>query len=126
MANPDFAAAADVLQSSPLTLEVEPANFCAATARRFVEIARPRPPRRSRELAAGIADPDERFSVYFGLWAGSFVRVEFAAVREITDLMLREVDVRPDSPEAVTAVRLDGNVIGSPAISRGRAAARAD
>jgi hypothetical protein len=65
-------------------------------------------------------------AVYFGLWAGSFVRVEFAAVREITDLMLREVDVRPDSPEAVTAVRLDGNVIGSPAISRGRAAARAD
>jgi hypothetical protein len=34
------AAAADVLQSSPRTLEVEPANFCAATARRLTEIAR--------------------------------------------------------------------------------------
>jgi hypothetical protein len=33
------AAAADVLQSSPLTLEVAPGNFCAATARRLVEIA---------------------------------------------------------------------------------------
>ena len=28
---------------------------------------------RARELTAGIEDPAERFSVYFGLWAGSFV-----------------------------------------------------
>jgi hypothetical protein len=33
-------AAADVIQSSPLTLEPEPANFCPATARRLLEIAR--------------------------------------------------------------------------------------
>jgi len=33
------AAAPDLFQSPPLTLEVEPGNFCAATARRLVEIA---------------------------------------------------------------------------------------
>ena len=33
------AAASDLFQSPPLTLEVEPGNFCAATARRLVEIA---------------------------------------------------------------------------------------
>jgi hypothetical protein len=33
------AAAVDVLRSSPLTHQAEPANFCAATARRRVEIA---------------------------------------------------------------------------------------
>ncbi len=64
---------------------------------------------RAHELAAGIADPAERFSVYFGLWAGSFVRGELAATREITDIMLREVGARPQSPEACTAIRLNGN-----------------
>jgi hypothetical protein len=44
------AAAADVLQSPPLTLEVEPANFCAATARRLVEIARRNELRREANL----------------------------------------------------------------------------
>jgi hypothetical protein len=34
------AAAADVLQSLPLTPKAEPRNFCAATARRLMEIAR--------------------------------------------------------------------------------------
>jgi hypothetical protein len=33
------AAAPDLFQSPPPTLEVEPGNFCAATARRLVEIA---------------------------------------------------------------------------------------
>jgi class 3 adenylate cyclase/predicted ATPase len=64
---------------------------------------------RARELTAGIADPAERFSVYFGLWAGSFVRGDLAATREITDVMLAETTERPDSPEACTAIRLDGN-----------------
>jgi hypothetical protein len=44
------AAAADVLQSSPLTLEPEPANFCAATARRLLEIARRNEIRRDANL----------------------------------------------------------------------------
>ena len=37
---PANAVAPDVFQSSPLTLEAEPANFCAGTARRLAEIAR--------------------------------------------------------------------------------------
>ena len=64
---------------------------------------------RARELTAGIADPAERFSVYFGLWAGSFVRGDLAATREITDIMLAETKERPDLPEACTAIRLNGN-----------------
>ena len=64
---------------------------------------------RARELTAGIENPAERFSVYFGLWAGSFVRGDLAATREITDIMLAETKERPDSPEACTAIRLDGN-----------------
>ena len=44
------AAAADALQSSPLTLGVEPANFCAATARRLLEIARRNEIRREAKL----------------------------------------------------------------------------
>jgi predicted ATPase len=64
---------------------------------------------RARELTAGIENPAERFSVYFGLWAGSFVRGDLAATREITDIMLTETKERPDSPEACTAIRLDGN-----------------
>jgi len=44
------AAAADVLQSPPLMLEVGPANFCAATARRLLEIARRNEIRREAKL----------------------------------------------------------------------------
>jgi hypothetical protein len=44
------AAAADILQSSALTLEAEPANFCAATARRVLEIARRNEIRREANL----------------------------------------------------------------------------
>jgi class 3 adenylate cyclase/predicted ATPase len=64
---------------------------------------------RARELTAGIADPAERFSVYFGLWAGSFVGGNFGATREITDIMLAEMATRPQSQEACTAIRLNGN-----------------
>jgi predicted ATPase len=64
---------------------------------------------RARELTAGIEDPTERFSVYFGLWAGSFVSGDVAATREITDIILREVAARPQTPEACTAFRLNGN-----------------
>jgi hypothetical protein len=44
------AAAADVLQSSPLTPKVQSVNFCAATARRLVEIARRNEIRREANL----------------------------------------------------------------------------
>jgi hypothetical protein len=44
------AAAADVLRSSPLTRKAEPRNFCAATARRLMEIARRNEIRREAKL----------------------------------------------------------------------------
>jgi hypothetical protein len=44
------AAAADVLESPPLTFEAEPANFCPATARRLLEIARRNEIRREAKL----------------------------------------------------------------------------
>jgi hypothetical protein len=44
------AAAPDFLQSSQLTTKVEPANFCAATARRLLEIARRNEIRREANL----------------------------------------------------------------------------
>jgi predicted ATPase len=34
---------------------------------------------RAREFASGVDDVTERFPVYYGLWAGSWVRGEFAA-----------------------------------------------
>ena len=63
---------------------------------------------RARELAAGIEDAAERFSVYYGLWAGSFVRAELAPMREIVEIIEREVESRPGSPEAGVAARLSG------------------
>jgi hypothetical protein len=52
------AAAADVLQSSALTLEAERANCCAATARRLVEIARRNEIRREAKLPL-LSIPEE-------------------------------------------------------------------
>ena len=46
----DAAAAPDLFQSPPLTLEVEPGNFCAATARLLLEIARRNEIRREAKL----------------------------------------------------------------------------
>ena len=37
---------------------------------------------RAREFASGVEDVTERFPVYYGLWAGSWVRGEFAQMRE--------------------------------------------
>jgi class 3 adenylate cyclase/predicted ATPase len=64
---------------------------------------------RALELTADIGEPSERFSIYFGLWAGSFVRGELAPLREITAIMLRESETLPGSTEELNAVRLSGN-----------------
>ena len=63
---------------------------------------------RAQELAAGPDDPSERFSIQYALWAGHFVRGELAPLREIAELVLREVEGRPASPEAVVGFRLKG------------------
>jgi hypothetical protein len=48
----DAAAAPHLFKSPPLTLEVEPGDFCAATARRLLEIARRNEIRREAKLRA--------------------------------------------------------------------------
>jgi hypothetical protein len=63
---------------------------------------------RAQELAAGPDDLSQRFSIQYALWAGHFVRGELAPLREIAELVLREVETRPDSPEAVVGFRLNG------------------
>ena len=47
---------------------------------------------RAQELAVGPDDPSERFSIQYALWAGHFVRGELAPLREIAELVLREVE----------------------------------
>ena len=62
---------------------------------------------RARELAAGIKDVSERFSVYYGLWAGSFVRGELASMREIVETLRSDCVGQPELPEAGIAHRLE-------------------
>ena len=63
---------------------------------------------RARELTAGIEDAAERFSIYYGLWVGNFVRGELAPMRDIAEVIKSEVEARPGSPEAGVAARLNG------------------
>jgi predicted ATPase/ABC-type transport system involved in cytochrome c biogenesis ATPase subunit len=63
---------------------------------------------RARELASRVEDPMERFSAYYGLWVGHFVRGEPAPMREIAELLLREATSRPHCPEALVAYRISG------------------
>ena len=63
---------------------------------------------RARELTAGLEDAAERFSIYYGLWVGNFVRGELAPMRDIAEIIKREVEARPRSPEAGVAARVNG------------------
>jgi len=68
---------------------------------------------RARELAAAIDDVTERFSVYYGLWAGGYVRGEHASMEEVAEIMLREIESHPDMPESVVAYRVVGTTFWS-------------
>jgi hypothetical protein len=63
---------------------------------------------RARELTAGIETAADPFSIYYGLWVGNFVRGELAPMRDIAEIIKGEVEVRPGSPEAGVAARLNG------------------
>ena len=47
---------------------------------------------RARELAAAIDDATERFTIYYGLWAGNALRGELGSAREIAETFLREAE----------------------------------
>src|SRR5690348_8571831 len=63
---------------------------------------------RARELANQVEDASERFSAYFGLWAGHLTRCEPAPMREMAERFLREATARPNCPEASIARRVCG------------------
>jgi class 3 adenylate cyclase/predicted ATPase len=63
---------------------------------------------RARELAAASQEPLQRFSVSYGLWAGSFTRCETMVCQELSTEMLKDVEQLPGSPESCIAHRLYG------------------
>src|SRR5258707_10956045 len=63
---------------------------------------------RARQLAAGIEDAVERFSAYYGMWMGSFVRADLAPMREVAVLSLRDARHSPGSPAAGRALHVYG------------------
>jgi class 3 adenylate cyclase/predicted ATPase len=64
---------------------------------------------RARELAAGIEDAMERFSIYYGLWAGNVLRGEWRFAREIADTFLREAEIGAWTTECGFGRRLLGD-----------------
>jgi predicted ATPase len=62
---------------------------------------------RARDTATA-EDGFERLSAQYGLWAGSFVRSELGAMRELSAAMLRDCERRPQSGEASIAHRMRG------------------
>src|SRR5499425_2148009 len=55
---------------------------------------------RARELVPGIEDPTARFSAYYGMWLGSFVRADLAPMREVAAAALRDAEHSPGFPGA--------------------------
>jgi class 3 adenylate cyclase/predicted ATPase len=63
---------------------------------------------RARELAAAVDDPIERLSANYGLWVGNLSRGEAGPLRAIAEVILRDIEGKPQSPEAAVAHRLAG------------------
>ncbi len=61
---------------------------------------------KARESARGEKDAPERLAADYGLWVGSFTRGELAAMRAHAAACLRDVEAKPDSPEAGVAHRV--------------------
>ena len=66
---------------------------------------------KARELAAAIADPAERFSAYYGLWVGPFIRGNFAQMQEVAEAFRRDAESYPELPEGGVAHRLLGTTL---------------
>src|SRR5215470_16644752 len=63
---------------------------------------------RARDLAAAIDNPTERFSIYYGLFAGNIARSELRLAREIAETFLREAERGARMTEAGVGRRLLG------------------
>ena len=64
--------------------------------------------KRAHELGADAADVDSRFSSNYGLWAGSYVHGDLPGMLGPAQAFLRDVELRPGSPEAGVAHRAYG------------------
>jgi class 3 adenylate cyclase/predicted ATPase len=62
----------------------------------------------AREHAYGDKDSSERLAADYGLWVGSYTRGELSPMRAHAETFLRDVEARPDSPEASVAHRAAG------------------
>src|SRR5271165_5204646 len=62
----------------------------------------------ARESASDEKDAPDRLAADWGLWAGSYVRGELPSMRAHAAAFLRDVEARPDSPEAGVAHRAAG------------------
>jgi class 3 adenylate cyclase/tetratricopeptide (TPR) repeat protein len=63
---------------------------------------------RASELSVGVDDPLERLSANYGVWVGSLSRAETDSLRAITEVILRDIEGKPPSPEVGVAHRLAG------------------
>ncbi len=63
---------------------------------------------RARELAVSFPEASERFSAYFGLWAGHHVRGEIVQMRELAEAFLNDAARHKGSPELCVAHRVYG------------------
>jgi hypothetical protein len=63
---------------------------------------------KARELATSIEDPVERFSAYYGLWVGPFIRGNLAQMHEVAEAFMRDAERWPTRAEAGIAHRLSG------------------
>src|SRR5208337_4339257 len=62
----------------------------------------------AHDSAVSDEDAPERFGVIYGLWVGCYVRGDLTGMREHAAAFLREVEARPQAPEAGVAHRLIG------------------
>ena len=60
------------------------------------------------QSASDEKDAPERLAADWGLWAGSYVRGDLPSMRAHAATFLRDVEARPDSPEAGVAHRASG------------------
>jgi hypothetical protein len=63
---------------------------------------------RAREVAYGKEDALERLAADYGLWASSYTRGDLPSMRMHAATFLRDVEAKPESPEAGIAHRVTG------------------
>ena len=63
---------------------------------------------RANQLAMRVEDPSERYSIFYGLWSGHYVRGDMPAMAEAARAFLDDAILRPDLPEIGVAHRAFG------------------